>query len=262
MRAYFDGSVGQDEKGDAWITYARIAATDRAWAEFDEKWSKMLGSRYPIAPYIHMIELLDNEDPFEEHVGWCYERKRQLIQDAVVLLSQMNKAGFVMTWSAMPESERLRLKESGADVAEDPYLHCAADCMFLTVGFYMLNVPVTNQEPIYVFYDRGERFLGNFKSNWLTHRTRPGKFRNPDNWFDSFTDVQDVDLPYHFGLQAADMVAWAHSRALSEKDRPYQWLKEWLVKVVPSQTIDHSRKTLLVDREFRKGWEAVFRQIP
>jgi hypothetical protein len=207
MKAYYDGSTTEDESGEKWITFAGIAGTDAVWAEFDTRWARMLASRYPFAPYIHMIELLDDNDPFENHVGWCEERKRALLQDAVILLSQMNKAGFKMARVSIPESTRLRLETQGVTVPKDPYLHCAVDCVFMTAGMYGLNVEDETQEPLYIFFDRGEKFLGRFKNNHLGNRTRPGLLKTPDNWWDSFADVQDVGLAYHFGLQAADMIA-------------------------------------------------------
>jgi hypothetical protein len=262
MKAFYDGSIGEDENGDKWITLAGITGTDTVWAEFEARWKTMLEQRYPIAPYIHMIELLGDEDPFEPLVGWDVDNKRQLIQDAVVLLSQMNKAGFRMAWCSINESARLRAEIDGVRVPESSTLFCASNCVFLTVGAYMLNVPFENQEPIYIFFDRGERFLGKFKQNWLKNRTRPGSPKNiSDNWWDCFADVQEVDQAYHFGLQAADMVAWAHSRALREKERPFSWLKEWLVKVVPSSALDYTESLIRNPKndDYRYGWERVFR---
>jgi hypothetical protein len=262
VKVFYDGSEGEDEAGDKWITFAAVAGTDAVWAEFDKRWSKMLASRYPIAPYIHMIEILDDEDPFEPLVGWDFSKKHSLIQDAIVLLSQMDKAGFVMAWSSINESARLRAQKEGVRVPESASIHCAADCVFFTVGVYMLNIPDEKQEPIYVSFDRGEKFLGKFKQNYLKHRTIPGRPKNPENWFDSFADVRDVDLPNHFGLQAADMVAWAHSRTLSDKDRPFAWLKNWLLEVVPSIRAEYGEKllrNLKKDPALRIPWEKLFR---
>lgn len=262
MKSFFDGSVGRDENGDEWVTLAGIAATDSAWAQFDERWTKMLANRYPVAPYIHMIELLSDNDPFEPIVGWEFCNKQALIQDAVVLLSQVNKQEFVMAWSTINESARLRHEAEGGDVHDSAYVQCAADCMFMTVGLYTSNVPDELQEPLYVFYDRGENFLGKFKDKYLRYRTRPGMPKNPDNWFDLFGDVQDVDLPYHSGLQAADMVAWAHSRSLSEKERPFSWLKKWLIDLVPSVRTEYPEpliKNPTKDRSYRRDWERIFR---
>ncbi|HEV2462704.1 MAG TPA: DUF3800 domain-containing protein [Acidobacteriaceae bacterium] len=260
MKVYYDGSLAKDEQGEEWITLAGIAGTDEVWAEFDKQWSKMLLSRYPVAPYIHMIELLDGEDPFERAVGWNEDNIRQLVQDAVVLLSHMNKAGFRMARVSIPETTRQRLAGRGVNVPEDPYLHCAVDCAFMTVGIYALNADDDTQESTYVFFDRGEKFLGGFKSNYLCNRTPPGRAKNPENWWDSFADVQDVDLAYHFGLQAADMIAWAHSRALGGKNRPFGWLEEWLEMVVPSFRMEYTEQMLCKPTDYRRGWERVFKR--
>jgi hypothetical protein len=262
MKAFYDGSFGEDENGDKWITFAGIAATDAAWSEFDRRWSKMLSSRYPIAPYIHMIKVLDDKDPFEPCVGWEYVKKQALIQDAVMLLSQMDKAGFMMAWSSINESARVRLESEGlAGIPKSATLRCASDCFFSTVGSYLLHTPEESQEPLYVLFDRGEAFLGKFKNRYLENRTRPGRPKNPENWFDLFADVQDVDLPYHSGLQAADMVAWAHSRSLSERERPFSWLKELLIRVVPSERVEYTEevmRNLKKDPALREGWERIF----
>jgi hypothetical protein len=261
MKAYYDGSIGTDENGDEWITFGAVAGTDEVWARFDEKWDKLLKNRYPIAPYIHMIEVLDDKDPFDSLTGWDECRKKALIDDAIVLLSQMDKAGFRMAWSSINESARRRWEAQGLDVIRDPFGKCAAECAFLTVGSYIRNVPEESREPIYMFYDRGEPFLGRFKDRWLKYRTKPGKPKptNPDNGWDVFADVKDIDLPFHFGLQAADMVAWAHSRSLVEKERPFDYLKKWLLEVVPSSAIEHSEEIVRgPDRNRYELWQRIF----
>ena len=92
MKCYYDGSLGDDASGDSWITLGGVAATDSAWAEFDLKWNRMLKERYPVAPYIHMIDVMGHDDPFD--YGWDRQKKRQLISDAIVVLSQMDKLEF------------------------------------------------------------------------------------------------------------------------------------------------------------------------
>lgn len=242
MKTYFDGSWGNDDNGDNWITLAGIAGTDEVWASFDQKWKAMLANRYPVAPYIHMIELLGNDDPFESEAGWDFDKKQSLIQDAIVLLSQVNKEEFRMARCSINESARHRLSLEGIAVVPDPLKECAGGCLTLTAGVYSENVPETHKEPLYVFYDRGERFLSKFKQGWLEKRTRPGKTKNPNNWWDQFADVQDLELPFHAPLQVADMIAWSHTRKLSERERPFSYLKEWLLKVIPSSTIDIDEK--------------------
>lgn len=261
MKVFYDGSFGEDEKGDKWITLAGIAGTDSLWADFDRKWDKMLKSRYPIAPFIHMIELMNDEDPFEPAVGWTSENKSQLIGDAIELMSQMKKAEFRMAWSSINESALTRLRQEGLDLSSDPLIHVTADCFFATVGVYLTNVPDATQEPLYVFYDRGEKFLRKFKHKWLHGRTKHGCPSDPENWWDSFADVQELDLKNHFGLQAADMIAWGTSRALSDKERQFSWVKEWLLKVIPSTTVEYSEtllRNLKNGTEYRQGLERLF----
>ncbi|MGA3031998.1 MAG: DUF3800 domain-containing protein [Terracidiphilus sp.] len=260
MKAFYDGSVGTDENGDEWITLAAVTGSDDVWAEFDRQWDKMLKSRYPVAPYIHMIQVLDDKDPFERIIGWSEDNKKALIHDAIVLLSHMDKAGFSMVWSTINESARRRWKQHGEPVIADPYAKCAAECSFLAVGGYIQNVPYERREPIYIFYDRGEPFLSSFKNRWLRGRTQPGmKPIDPNNGWDIFREVHEVDLPFHFGLQAADMVAWAHSRALRDIDRPFHYLKKWLLEVVPSQEIKNTEESLRYpDANKDTLWQRIF----
>jgi hypothetical protein len=241
---------------------AGIAATDAVWEEFDHKWQKMLSSRYPVAPFIHMIDILNDEDPFEPEVGWDYDKKHSLVQDAIVLLSHMSKTDFRMFWCSINESARLRLQKEGKVVPDSPWVHCAAACVWASVGAYTLNVSDAEQEPWFLFFDRGERFLSKFRQNYFRYRTKQGCPKDPENWWDSFVDVQEVDSAYHSGLQAADMVAWGHTRTLSQKERPFSWLKEWLVKVVPSTSLEYTEEVLRrseKDPALRRGFERVFR---
>jgi hypothetical protein len=167
-----------------------------------------------------------------------------------------------MVWCSINESARQRLQREGITVPDSPVVHCAAACMFLTIGTYTFNVPDEHQEPFYVFYDRGENFLGKFKQRYLENRTKPGRPKNPEAFFDSFQDVQDVDQAYHPGIQAADMVSWAHTRSLSEKERPFHWLKKWLVKVVPSSSIEYTEEVMRnhqKDHDLRRDFERIFR---
>src|SRR5947209_16636915 len=82
MKSYRDGNNGKDSAGDSWITLAGFAGTDSTWREFDNAWATMLKERYPDAPYLHMIELLAGDDPFDRVNGWCEYKVRRLIGDA------------------------------------------------------------------------------------------------------------------------------------------------------------------------------------
>jgi hypothetical protein len=65
MRFYFDGSEGKDDGIDNWLTLAGFVACDAFWDDFDKKWKTMLLERYPIAPFVHMWQMISGVDPFE-----------------------------------------------------------------------------------------------------------------------------------------------------------------------------------------------------
>ena len=67
MNLYFDGSIGGES--DQWMTLGGIVATDVVWANFQKKWMQMLRERCPVAPYIHMKDIVTGNDPFELQAG-------------------------------------------------------------------------------------------------------------------------------------------------------------------------------------------------
>lgn len=70
MKLHLDGSEGDDDEGREWMTLAGYIASDGFWRDFDDRWTTMLHNRCPIAPYIHMNELMGWDDPFERVNGW------------------------------------------------------------------------------------------------------------------------------------------------------------------------------------------------
>lgn len=65
LRTFFDGSRGDNGEGSEWLTLAGYVSNDALWAEFDRAWTTMLRNHYPIAPYVHMTDLMTANDPFE-----------------------------------------------------------------------------------------------------------------------------------------------------------------------------------------------------
>src|ERR1700722_12652109 len=56
MNCYFDGSVG--DKLEKWLTLGGLAAPNSTWDFIQQRWAEMLGNREPIAPYVHMTDLI------------------------------------------------------------------------------------------------------------------------------------------------------------------------------------------------------------
>ena len=94
MRFYFDGSEGREDNDDRWLTLAGFAAGDTFWNVSYKQWNHMLHERYPIAPYVHMWELLQGKDPLERVNGWTDDRVLSLVHDAVDLLRDMDQTAF------------------------------------------------------------------------------------------------------------------------------------------------------------------------
>jgi hypothetical protein len=247
MKIYYDGSNGEpDPQGDGWITLGGVAATDAVWADFDLKWNRMLRERYPMAPYIHMIELLDHNSPFDRVNGWTREKKRQLISDAIVVLSQMHKQEFRWFRCSLNTSAIERLFMQGKVVPSNPHLHIALFMLYLMVTGYADNVNINDREKIFVFYDRGEKFYPLVKKAWLEGRTMPGQPLNPSNPWDFLENIAEVDQAYTPPpLQVADMVAWSHTRTLTtSEERDFSYLKSLFLKFAPSSTVDVTEQVL------------------
>ena len=162
MKCYFDGSGdGRDASGDDWITLGGVAATDAAWGDFDQRWSRMLRERYPVAPYVHMIEVMGHDDPFTSVNGWDLAKKRQLILDAIIALSQMDKNEFRWFRISINEGAVRRLFREGEAVPADLHKHCSLLMVTFMIGAYIQNCP--NPEKIFLFFDRGEKFMSGIK---------------------------------------------------------------------------------------------------
>jgi hypothetical protein len=241
MKCYYDGSYGKDRSGDNWITIAGVAGTEKVWRDFDLKWNRMLGERYPRAPYIHMSELLGRDDPFDSVNGWTTDKKRQLIADAITVLSQIDKNEFRLFRYSINETAIERLLQSKEIVVADPHKHCALLLIESMVNSYWSNCP--DPEKIFLIYDRGERFMPEIKREWQRRRTPPGKPCDPTNVWNRIEDISDANQAFTLPLQVADMVAWAHTRTLpTDQERQFSDLTELLIKFVPSTRLDVDEK--------------------
>jgi hypothetical protein len=233
MKCYFDGSEGVDDSDHTWLTLAGFGAPDAVWAKFDTKWQAMLRDRYPIAPYIHMNELMGWDDPFERVVGWNEENKNRLVLDAIHLLQAMDKSTFTSHVCTIDMTAYHELVGIGHPVS-DPYKICAEVCVGKSVSWYNDRHP-QKSELAHVFFDRDEKFMHTLKQRWLQERTPRGGISVKPAW-DIIANITDENMRDHPGIQAADVIAWGRSRQLSEKVRPYRHLFDIVQKVVPSWT--------------------------
>jgi Protein of unknown function (DUF3800) len=235
MKCYFDGSEGQDEISSKWLTLAGYCATDAVWARFGDEWQRMLRERYPIAPYIHMWQIVHGKDPFERKAGWTDEKIDSLIIDAVKLLQSLDTKLFRSFVCSVDLSAHDRLVRDGYQV-QDPFSLCADMCVGGSMDWFLQK---GKPEPIYLFFDRGEKFMSSVKQRWLRERTPLRKISgDPSKLWDSIHEIEELDMERNPPLQAADMVAWARNRSFSEQ-------REWSsLSHIMRQMIPHSTATI------------------
>ena len=226
MKCYFDGSEGQDTKGDTWVTLAGLAALDRSWAGFESAWGRMLHKRYPIAPYIHMSQIVSGDDPFERVNGWTKEKVLSLVSDAIDLIQSRDS---IHSFSCRVNlSARERIMNEGHSVY-DPERLCAEMCSAIVLDWSVKH----KLESVYMFFDRGERFMKQFKDQWLSNRTPLRQVASDPSkrvW-DIIANIIDADKEREPALQAADMIAWATTRDLADKLAALYDLDEYMDKL-------------------------------
>jgi len=242
MKCYFDGSEGTDDAGDAWITLAGFGAADSVWRNFDEKWRRMLTERYPVAPFLHMWQLVSGTDPFERRAGWTEEKVSALITDAIDLFQDLDHRVFRSFTCMVNLSAYERLRKEGL-ILDDPATICGGMCVALPL---MWRVEHQKIELSYFFFDRGERFMHGIKEMWLKTRTPPGQISiDPSvHVWDLIENMIEVDMQRTPPVQAADMLAWATSRGLSTKERRFRDLATVLRDVIPHETAILSEEIL------------------
>jgi hypothetical protein len=228
MKCFFDGSEGQDTNGDTWVTLAGWAAPDESWKRFDDTWGRMLRERYPIAPYIHMWEIISGVDPFERVAGWTDTKIKSLVSDAISLLQNRDK---MFSFSCRVNiSARQRIIADGYAV-DEPMTLCAGMCLALTLEWRFKS----KIESVYIFFDRGEGFMRTLKSQWLANRTPPTKLSiDPSKrvW-DMVANIVDDDMELNPPLQAADMMAWSTTRDLANKLGSLGALDQYMRELIP-----------------------------
>jgi len=126
MNLYFDGSIGGES--NRWMTLAGIIATDEVWGVFESAWTAMLRERYPIAPYVHMTDVVTGNDPFERKNGWSEERIELLVEDAKRVAGAINREDIFTAVFSIDMRACDIVRDEGLHVPE-PSVICAEFCL-------------------------------------------------------------------------------------------------------------------------------------
>ena len=209
MKLYFDGSVGG--RSNKWMTLAGFVATDRTWAKFQKQWEAMLRDRYPIAPYLHMMDLMTGNDPFERVVGWTKEKTESFIDDSVSILRQTPTTELCAFACSIDTKAHERLSIEGLRMPK-PAVICAEIGLGALLHWYTEKHEI---ELAHLFYDRNERFIKSIRDRWL--RAVPPKNKKlvtNELFWGRIANIQDVSMHDEPGVQAADLLAWSMTRKL------------------------------------------------
>jgi hypothetical protein len=170
MRYHFDGSETSGD-GDQWMTLFCLVASDVLWSVFQKDWEQMLRDRYPIAPYLHMTDLITGNDPYERCAGWTDEKKRQLVHDAGEVLNAFRKDRLCAAYCTINLSARARLASEGILIS-DPAAICAENCLYSGLRWTMAE---NHLEISYLFFDQDEPYLPTIRGRWRAHERRRTK---------------------------------------------------------------------------------------
>lgn len=207
MNCYFDGSIGGDS--NRWMTLAGIIATDEVWGAFENAWAPMLKQRYPIAPYIHMTDVVTGNDPFERKNGWSDERIYLLIEDSKRVVETLNKEHIFTAVFSIDIQACNIVRDEGLAVP-DPSVICAEFCLYHLLRRYDEKHQL---EKAHLFYDQDEPFIQSIRSRWRSHRTTHEVGVNL--FWDRIANVQPADMRDTPQIQLADMVAWGTTRRIT-----------------------------------------------
>jgi hypothetical protein len=225
MHCYFDGSIGGES--DQWLSLGGLCATDHIWATFQQRWEKMLRDRYPIAPYIHMTDLITGNDPFERQAGWGEEKVDRLVSDAESLFNSIDKKDICAFACSIDIKAWQRLKDEGYQVS-DPAVICAE------IGIGALFTWYRNMhrlEMAHLFYDQDEPFISSIRRRWLdVHKSN--HLVTDQLFWGTIANVQPVDMRDTPAIQAADMVAWSATRRLRYSLAEDKWAPPVLLGVL------------------------------
>ena len=198
----------------------------------------MLGAREPQAPYIHMSEIVSGNGLFRRDLGWTDDKINKLILDAVYLLQGFAKNVFCACVCSIDVTARQNLVSQGCEIAQ-PHLICAQCCVGVAFDWYYEHF-IDDLEIAHVFFDNNERCMHEFRQEWLRHR----KPITTNLFWGHITEVRPLDMRNNAPLQAADMIAWATSRKLSQKQRSYLHLDTIVTAVIPNTRLVLDEHTL------------------
>jgi hypothetical protein len=242
MKSYCDGSGTSD--ASPFVVLAGIAAEESLWSGFERGWGEVLKARDPIAPYLHMREVVPGKGPFKDENGWDDDKRVNLVQDCLAYSSPLDKREFCTFICTVDMRLYRRLKENGAKL---PSVWRICD-HFVPVGMFTwyLNEFQSRRLPELNFeFDQNERFIGPFQQ--LVRKNQRKTWSGLYNHWDVIKQISSANMRNTLPLQLADMIAWGYHRKMTPPREEAAWsrLTFFTEKVHPFFRKDVGKEELL-----------------
>jgi Protein of unknown function (DUF3800) len=221
MRAFCDGS-GQAEQSDV-IVLAGVAAEESVWDGFETEWKKILDSRTPRAPYIHMKELVHGQKAFADERGWNDKKRGQLFWDCMMYAQHLDKNKFRTFMCSIDMQCYRKVRASlPPDSAFPSYVDICNKWVPMQIFKWYLGDFHTREDlELHFFFDQNEKFCGPFDNLWRRKKkkSRSGLL----NHWEIIKQVTPGNMRDMHQLQLADVLAWLSHRHLTPHGPSLPW---------------------------------------
>lgn len=249
LEAYFDGSyTGQGWTSGSLVTLAGFATDDTIWVEMYDRWRAILGdgSKRPKAKYLHMKEAVHLEGEFSHRNGWNIQKVFSLVTDLLMYLQTLDKQRFRQFACTVDLVAHRKLSAEGHQL-NDPIVICNDHCPYSVLAWYLTAHPAEIIHSAHYFFDQGEPFEESFRQKWIEEKQRMISPGGLDMFWSVIKSVGSADMRSKPALQAADLLAWATNRSLSNPaNEPALGNRlEYIMKqIIPSSWIFWNEKKL------------------
>jgi hypothetical protein len=223
VRAFFDGSGTPDDIFQKHVVLACRSGPATLWNIVEPRWDSVLskhfeGKKLPlengvaVRPYSHMKEAMHLRGLFSRENGWDESKIDNLVLDLDSVLYGYGPSNLVSVVASLDKAQYQEAKSKKKNPMKMATVLTVACCnrIFPSLAQDLSD----NNSTINIFFDKGEKFLGDLISDWNNKKIcdeQPGLKR-----INSITQVADMKKTP--GLQMADLLGWLAYRCLTADD--------------------------------------------
>lgn len=226
IKAYYDSSMSA---GGERITLASYIATTACWANFEQRWARVLagdGNR-PACRYLHMKELQRLDGEFSRTKGWDKKTRGLLLRDLNNLcFSPISRVDFAEQFVGAVCTVELAHYRTARHVApalsrRTPEQVCLDHVLHVAIAMLPRDPsdPLRRTGSAELFFDRGEPYFKYVDRHWRKPYHRRPPMLQP------VSKLDQVEMKSSPGVQAADFLAWATNRDFSARDKKFNMMR-------------------------------------